>query len=85
MTTTLQDIEDVKDALLSIIVHSIRLRQLSDQEFERLGKEMTIDFELISDRFEYIYQNIGILRRQFQKQRNEEIKNDERRKNQSSI
>lgn len=80
MTMTLGEIEEVKEALLSIIVNSIRLRQLADQELDKLRLDMSIEFHLISDRFEYIYQNMGVLRRQFQKQRNEEIKNDERRK-----
>lgn len=80
MTTTLGEIEEVKEALLSIIINSIRLRQLADQELDNLKRDISIEFHLISDRFEYLYQNMGVLRRQFQKQRNEEIKNDERRK-----
>lgn len=82
MTMTLQEIQDVNDALLSIVVHSIRMRQLADQELEKFGKDISIEFGLIEDRFEYLNESMGVLRRQFQKQRNEEIKNDERRANQ---
>lgn len=80
MTMTFQDVQDVNDALLSVIIHSLRMKQLAEQEFEKFGKDMSIDFGLLSDRFEHLNESMGVLRRQFQKQRNEEIKNDERRK-----
>lgn len=73
---TLQEVQEVNDSLISIIVHSLRMKQLAEQEFEKFGRDKSIDFGLLSDRFEYIYQNIGVLRNQFQKQCNERIKND---------
>ncbi len=72
---TAQQVQDINDALLSIVVHTMRMKMLAEIEFERFGRDGWVDVGLLLDRYEFLSENISKLNSHMKMKRKDKIFN----------